>query len=96
MNCRPNDIAVVASTAGRAGLQRRIVEGLMGVPVRVVTPYLLHGEPAWRIEREINILIGDVPATVIGIADAVLRPLRDGDGEDEMLLIVGKPVTEAA
>ena len=96
MNCRPNELAVIASTAGRTGLQRRIVEELIGTPVRVIAPYLLCGEPAWRIEQEINILIGDVPAAVVGIADAVLRPLRDGDGEDEMLRIAGKPVTEAA
>jgi len=96
MNCKPGDLVVIASTAGRTGVQRRIVEALLGMPVRVVTPYSLEGEPAWKIEREINVLIGPVPAAIVGIADAVLRPLRDRDGEDEMLRIVGKPVTEAA
>lgn len=96
MNCRPGDLAVIASTAGRIGVQRRIIEALLGMPVRVVTPYSLEGEPAWKIEREISVLIGTVPAAIVGIADAVLRPLRDGEGEDEMLRIAGKPVTEAA
>jgi hypothetical protein len=35
-------------------------------------------------------------ANWIGDDDAQLRPIRDNDGEDEMLRIVGKPERELA
>jgi hypothetical protein len=98
MNCKPGDLAVVVrSEFGNAG---RIVEVLKPLGVE---PYWggfrwdganSKGAFCWLVRA-----LGAPLHTMAGgqwqecpVPDAVLKPLRDSDGEDEVLLIVGRPV----
>lgn len=46
----------------------------------------------WRVESfKRKSVDGAAVATVLGVNDCALRPIRPGDGEDEMLRIAGKP-----
>lgn len=92
MNCKPGDIAIIVrSEAGNVG---RIVE--VGEWCEALMhPCLLNVESGWEVRG--NLLarngLGDVMPVNFGVVpDARLRPLRDNEGEDEILRIAGKPV----
>ena len=82
MNCKPGDLAVIV----------RSMAGNEGLIVEVIEHSELSPEYDWliRAPRAIRWAFGDI--SDIGHAkDSCLRPIRDNDGEDEMLRIVGKP-----
>ena len=85
MNCKQGDLAVIVrSYAGNEGKVVRCVS-LCERPFWYTARW---PGPTWHIDRE---LPGETfPVSVV--ADCQLRPLRDSDGEDEMLRLVGKPV----
>lgn len=80
MNCKPGDLAVVVrSEAGNEGKIVRVIR-FIGFGERFADD-CWHVEPALRGTHRMH---NDV-------SDSRLRPIRDNDGEDEMLRIVGKP-----
>jgi hypothetical protein len=95
MNCKPGDIAIVISSGEWTGINKRILTELLGIPVRVTESYIRDSKTLWRMESDIDLYIGERKHTVVGIADQVLKPLRDNDGEDEIIALVGKPETVA-
>ena len=81
MNCKQGDLAVILRSA--AGNEGKIV--------RCVRSFIGSGEwgrgPRWVTDPP-------VPGTQRKCAyplDAVMRPIRDSDGEDEILRLVGLP-----
>lgn len=85
MNCKPDDMAIVASTLGHPA-----AVPLLGAIVKVlrITEVDLRYGPMWRIEGVVR--LRGIECNVI--ADAMLKPLRDrgDDAVDEMVL--RKPV----
>ena len=82
MNCKQGDLAVVVrSLAGHEGkivtcVRLTYGDGAFGYGPRWVT------EPG---------LLGSLGTKNFPISDGCLRPVRDSDGEDEMLRLVGLP-----
>ena len=76
MNCKPGDMAIVVRSERRQ--HGKIVE-CISLFVHPLWP----GEPCWRVR----------PALELGAwcHDFQLRPIRDSDGEDEILRIAGLP-----
>jgi hypothetical protein len=88
MNCKKGDIAIVVFSEGvNIG---KIVECVRFVPMaRFLYPDGSHRYfDAWEIDPP---LIAESGGTTIGCPDAWLRPIRDSDGTDEILLKAGKP-----
>lgn len=105
MNCKEGDLAYVASPRVTPGLrgrfvivERRAVPGDIFASVEGRLVRLTSDEPCWVCRPAGGSTLPWAPRKPDmfefeerPIADAVLRPLRDSDGEDEMLRIVGKP-----
>ncbi len=91
LNCKQGDLAVIVRSA--AGNEGRLVQCLrLVVGHEELTPGgTLLRTPAWETDTDLRGCHGRVDRYV---ADAQLRPLRDSDGEDEMLQLVGRPVGE--
>ena len=79
MNCKPGDLAVVVSTLGWSSL-----DGYLGCIVEVAE--LDHISkwygPMWKVEHH----------KMEGAADACLRPIRDGEGNESWFKAA--PLTE--
>lgn len=84
MNCKPGDIAVIVRSA--AGNEGAIVTCIELIPRPVWFMDSMPG-PTWRVDKVLRGVI--FPTDVV--ADCQLRPLRDSDGEDEVLRIAGRP-----
>jgi hypothetical protein len=88
MNCKQGDLAIIVkSTAGNEG---KIVRCLKFVPAqKFYTPdKKIVQWDAWEVDSAFISWNG----TKTSIApDRMLKPIRDNDGEDEMLRIAGKP-----
>jgi hypothetical protein len=96
MNCKAGELARVTSIhPALADAEDRIV--------RVVEACVVAGEPAWVLEERVcfvatgnfkslgkSFYIG-TPVFFDRLQDKYLRPIRDTDGEDEMLRIAGHP-----
>jgi hypothetical protein len=97
MNCKKGDLAIVIRPGFRANNVGRVVECVtffpayqgqgMDVPLdswgvrgRLVLPYT-DEQHEWCRARGFDAVIND----------GRLRPIRDSDGEDEMLRITGRP-----
>ena len=92
LNCKPGDLAIVVRS--KAGNEGKIVRCLKFV-----------GKPPWgsadRFHSDCWRVEGSLAAIYEGtgkeapfdghISDSRLRPIRDGDGEDEILRIAGLP-----
>ena len=91
MNCKPGDLAVIRPTwsvmAERGAFVQVVRRGVFGEIGRTRDGQETHcsSGDAWLCESSIT---DGFPCF---IRDAHLRPIRDNDGEDEMLRIVGKP-----
>ncbi len=83
LNCRPGDLAVIVKS--RAGNEGKVVTCLRLIPGG---PEWIEPGPRWEIDRDVDSVMGYL---VRSIADVCLRPLRDDEGEDEMLRIAGRP-----
>jgi hypothetical protein len=80
MRCRVGDLAVIVSAAAPI---------YTGRFVRVVRWHKEEG--GWVCEPDLEFM-----GQLIAWADCALRPIRDQDGEDEMLRLVGLPQKETA
>ena len=83
LNCKQGDLAVIVRSM--AGNEGKIVRCLR----LVFDPSHYFDGPRWLIDREVP---HSTRGTVRTIADCALRPLRDNEGEDETLQLVGRPV----
>lgn len=97
MNCRPGDIAVLVNARYEESIGALVEVISLDAPRR--------GLPTWkcraisRIKCFNDILLTAMvcePGTIVYGPDSYLRPIRDNDGTDEMLTIVGKPEKVAA
>lgn len=87
MNCKPGDIAVIVqSTHGQHGALLS-VEKDSGRRDSGHHWWLVKALQTLRFSNGTICHAGDLGYA----ADANIRPLRDSDGEDEMLRIAGKP-----
>ena len=87
MNCKPGDLAVIVmagpKTQHHLGKIVRVVSAHTGRSVK------LRDLPHWDyVEPKLKHLDG---TEIDWIHDMCLRPIRNNDGEDEMLRITGKP-----
>lgn len=93
MNCKQGDLAVlVRSDSGNEGAVvqcLRLYVGQLLNPDKTLTATVV----AWFIDRNLPTLDGSL---CLIVEDSKLRPLRDTDGEDEILRIAGRPATEGA
>jgi hypothetical protein len=80
MNCKPGNLAVIVRASMEPELLGRIVT------VTTISPWFVI--PHWRTDPPLRMRGGDGYWVV---PDYCLRPLRDNDGEDEILRIAGKP-----
>jgi len=83
MNCKQGDLAVIVRSL--AGNEGKIVRCLRLIPQ---TPWAIQPGPRWIVDRTLPGVTFDCDS----VPDAFLRPLRDSDGEDEMLRMLGRPV----
>lgn len=88
MNCKQGDLAIIVKS--HAGNEGKIVRCLKFVPAQeFITP---EGKivkwDSWEVNIVINAWSGEKTSIV---PDHFLKPIRDNDGEDEMLRITGKP-----
>lgn len=79
MNCKQGDLAMIVRGTAFAKYWGQVVEC---VSLRMV----LGEVPAWAIDRSL-----DGGKYWIILPDSCLKPLRESDGEDEMLRIAGRP-----
>lgn len=93
MNCKPNDIArLVKTPAGRNHNRLVSVDGTCGDPT-CDRDRLEYGH-LWRCTALQSMDTGDgtdPPGSLCCIPDQFLRPLHDGDGQDEALRVAGLP-----
>lgn len=87
LNCKQGDLAVIVRSM--AGNEGKVVHCLR----LAHEPWHAFDGPRWVVDREL-------PHSTLGtcrtVADCALRPLRDSDGEDEILRIAGLPLCELA
>ena len=90
MNCKQGDLAVIVrSLAGNEGKIVRCVQ-LLGQQCAVIDPRRgIELFTMWQVEPSISDWRGYQKNSC---ADEFLRPLRDSEGEDEVLRLVGLPV----
>jgi hypothetical protein len=93
VNCKQNDIAVIVGFGDATSYIREAMLKAMGIPRRMVRLRPPHGDGnctadfVWHFDEPLVVRVEGVRVTIFGAADHVLRPLRDSDGEDEMLRI---------
>lgn len=97
MNCKPGDLAVIvrpdSPNYGRFVTVVAPYDGRLsaqGLPFSAVPDWIAEGHGL--VASRGGVVIGPTPW--VGARDKSLRPIRDNDGEDEMLRIVGKPHEE--
>jgi hypothetical protein len=84
MNCKKGDLAIVVSRTTNAGKIGRCVRRYDG-------PWAYGVGPGWILEGPVLHEPSGRRKRINAVADEWLRPIRDNDGEDEMLRIAGKP-----
>jgi hypothetical protein len=78
MNCKPGDLAICVNSYFREDIGKVVT-------IFRMSEYLYPG--CWEsVER-----VKDAKGNLIYWHDKHMRPIRDNDGEDEMLRIAGKP-----
>lgn len=88
LNCIPGDLAVIV----RANVSK---SDYIGRVIRVTTMAAHHypNGPGWNFEgAQLRSLDGSKTIEVAN--DCCLRPLRDSDGQDEVLKLVGLPAAK--
>ena len=89
MNCKQGDLAVIVrSDSGNEGVIVQCLRLYVGPWLRP-DGALDPSEPGWFVSRPVKARSDGADCWCI--ADRKLRPLRDGEGEDEMLRLVGLP-----
>ena len=82
LNCKQGDLAVIVRSA--AGNEGKIVSCV----ALTFETWGFGSGPRWVTDPPVSGCF----TPVIPVLDACLRPLRDNDGEDEVLRLVGRPV----
>lgn len=91
MNCKQGDLAVIVrSSCGNEGKVVHCIR-LFTNTFSLPDGALVSG-PTWEVDPPVR---GWNGLLIPGVRDALLRPLRDGEGEDEMLRLVGLPNVDA-
>lgn len=99
MNCKQGDLAIYVGEAVFAvefctGIKMPIVRE--GMIFSCMAPAIVMGKPGWEIDmRHVNLVWTSgrtFETDVWAISDDCLRPIRDSEGEDEVLRLVGRPV----
>jgi hypothetical protein len=90
MNCKPGDLALI--------VRCEIDDDVIGLVVRCES---YEGRARINDVQYLDAWIVDYqgkrpPRDGFGCSDSWLRPIRDSDGEDEMLRIAGKPMQQPA
>ena len=86
MNCKQGDLAVIVrSVAGNEGKIVRCVRFIGNEVASMGDGISIYA--MWHVEPPINDWRGFAKSVC---ADAFMRPLRDSDGEDEVLRLVGR------
>lgn len=88
LNCKPGDLAMVVRVTNREN------EWMLGHIVRCAQFEALRGRSGWILED--GLTHSGTVFEWFWVADDCLRPIRDQDGEDEMLRIAGLPNVVAA
>ena len=89
MNCKQGDLVIIRRPKMPANLGK-----IFRCIARYDGPWRDNGkEPGWVLDRPVERSCGKAWPQM---ADCNLRPLRDDDGEDEMLCIAGLPVVLVA
>lgn len=83
MNCKQGDLAMVVRVS------HAVNNWALGQIVRCVSYEKLSDIDGWRLEE--GITHADSTLEWYWIADFCLRPIRDNEGEDEILRIAGIP-----
>jgi hypothetical protein len=94
MRCCPGDIACIYRVHGCDHPKlREACEAALGIPVRLVAA---DEDGMWTFEDVIVVRLGliGLPFKIEAAHDSILMPLRDNDGEDEVLRLAGKPELE--
>jgi hypothetical protein len=96
MNCKPGDLAIfVRSYCGNEGRIVRVLRLATDVDRKTI-PWE-EGRCCWVIDQTVSWGGGGLVFARAALAlDDCLRPIRDTDGEDEMLRIAGRPETVEA
>ena len=87
MNCKQGDLAVIVRSQSQnegklvecVRLHTSQTHDLDGVLLKLTA-----SGPRW-------VIVNALPGGLLTVPDAILRPLRNRDGEDEMLKLVGRP-----
>lgn len=89
MNCKQGDLAVVVRAVNRKNIGKlcrclKLIHGKLFIdPDGVARPY-----DTWETDAKFHCWDG---SNTRYVQDEKLKPIRDSDGEDEMLRITGKP-----
>lgn len=94
MNCKPGDLAIVLNANYMKRIIGRIVTCLEVAPVGL--EFFNELDRVWTTASEPEVWIVDDGKHRWLHADCRLRPIRDSDGEDEILRIAGYPHKETA
>jgi hypothetical protein len=99
MNCKPGDLAIVVSarTAGNLGKLVLVIEWISSGGVladgTVIKDDVAGGWLCSGRDLAMTDSLGGVHRReYVAFRDSSLRPIRDNDGEDEILRIAGKPI----
>lgn len=99
MNCKQGDMAIRVQTGQLVDVVRLFVGEENFTDIAGTSfPFIHSGAPAWVVSSiggPLEVLCAG-PANgakfmIFPISDKALKPIRDADGEDEMLRIAGKP-----
>ena len=92
MNCKKGDLAIITR---KAPLEPRSLGAIVEIVRRGLDmkfPQLEGLHPSWEVQSKTPLVMHNgVVSQYFIVPDAFLRPIRDSDGEDEMLCIAGKP-----
>lgn len=83
MRCKVGDMAII--------VRADIDPGCVGRVVRVVALRIAMGELAWQVEPPVYWHDSHGDAFEVMWDDRDLRPIRESDGEDEVLRLAGRP-----
>lgn len=105
MNCKQGDLAVIAialEPANVGAIVEVVCPAYVGEQIGAGSDVIFkptNTGPYWRIRscgRPLMVRINETnalePVLEASCADSQLRPIRDSDGEDEMLRIAGLPI----
>lgn len=98
-NCKPGDVAMVTRDAFGIcnGREYHASRGTFVYIIRMSFRQSMSlRRVRWRVEPfRVTSVCGRFCGMAEGVDDSVLKPIRPGDGEDEMLRIAGKPVEKS-